>query len=155
MDDQNQQHEERVRSSTSSEKNRKIDRETIESIRKYENRSPQEIDKRIEALEKEWDMERLLETNMSTLALIGIALTIFVNEYWIILPIIVLSFFLQHALQGWCPPLPIFRAMGKKTRAELDREKYALKVLKGDFSGLPKPADPNNAEMIFQATTKN
>src|SRR5690606_696435 len=155
MDDQNQQHEERVRSSTSSEKNRKIDRETIESIRKYENRSPEEIDMRIEELEKEWDMERMLETNMSTLALIGIALTIFVHEYWIILPIIVLSFFLQHALQGWCPPLPIFRAMGKKTRAELDREKYALKILKGDFQGLPKPGDPNNAEKIFAATTKN
>src|SRR5690606_38485905 len=93
--------------------------------------------------------------NMSTLALIGIALTIFVNEYWIILPIIVLSFFLQHALHGWRPPLPIFRAMGNKTRAELDRENYALKVLKGDFSGLPKPADPNNAVMILQAITKN
>lgn len=155
MEDQHQQHEERVRSSTSSEKNRKIDRENIDTIRKYENKSPEEIDRRIEELEKEWDMERLLETNMSTLALIGIALTIFVHEYWIILPIIVLSFFLQHALQGWCPPLPIFRAMGKKTRAELDREKYALKVLKGDFLGLPQPGDPNNAEKIFAATTKN
>lgn len=155
MEDQHQQHEERVRSSTSSDKNRKIDRETIDTIRKYENKSPEEIDMRIEELEKEWDMERLLETNMSTLALIGIALTIFVHEYWIILPIIVLSFFLQHALQGWCPPLPIFRAMGKKTRAELDREKYALKILKGDFQGLPKPGDPNNAEKIFAATTKN
>ncbi|WP_424494870.1 hypothetical protein [Salinimicrobium sp. GXAS 041] len=114
MEEQHQQHEERVRSSSSSEKNQKIDRETIENIKKYEHKSPAEIEKRIEALEKEWDIERLLETNMSSLALIGIALTIFVHEYWIILPIIVLSFFLQHALQGWCPPLPIFRSMGKK-----------------------------------------
>lgn len=155
MEQQHQQQEERVRSSTSSQKNRKIDREIIESIRKYENRSPQEIENRIEELEKEWDIERLLETNMSTLALIGIALTIFVHEYWIILPIVVLLFFLQHALQGWCPPLPIFRSMGKRTRAELDREKYALKVLKGDFDHLPKPGDPANAEKIFRATTKN
>ena len=155
MEEQHQRHEERVRSSTSSEKNRKIDRETIENIKKYENKSPAGIEERIEALEKEWDIERLLETNMSTLALIGIALTIFVHEYWIILPIIVLSFFLQHALQGWCPPLPIFRSMGKKTRAELDREKYALKILKGDFDEVPRSGDPLNAEKIYKATTKN
>lgn len=53
MEEQHQQHEERVRSSTSSQKNRKIDREIIENIRKYENRSPQEIENRIEGLEKE------------------------------------------------------------------------------------------------------
>lgn len=155
MEEQHQQHEERVRSSSSSQKNRKIDRETIENIREYENKSPQEIENRIEELEKEWDIERLLETNMSTLALIGIALTIFVHEYWIILPIVVLLFFLQHALQGWCPPLPVFRSMGKRTRAELDREKYALKVLRGDFDEVPGPGDPANAEKIFKATTKN
>ena len=155
MKQQHQQHEERVRSSTSSEKNREIDREIIKNIRKYEGRSSQDIERRIERLEKEWDIERLLETNMSVLALLGIALTIFVHEYWIILPVIVLLFFVQHALQGWCPPLPIFRAMGKRSRAELDREKYALKVLKGDFKGLPVPEDPDNAERIFKATTKN
>lgn len=92
---------------------------------------------------------------MSTLALIGIALTIFVHEYWIILPILVLLFFLQHALQGWCPPLPIFRSMGKRARAELDREKYVQKVLKGDFNDVHRPGDPANAEKIFKATTKD
>ena len=112
MQQQHQQHEERVRSSTSSEQNREIDQETIKNIRKYENRSTEDIEKRIQRLEKEWDIERLLETNMSTLALLGIALSIFVHEYWIILPVIVLLFFLQHALQGWCPPLPVFRRLG-------------------------------------------
>ena len=155
MEEQHQHHEEKVRSSTSSEKNGEIDREIIKNIRKYEGRSSKDIERRIKRLEKEWDIERLLETNMSVLALLGIALTIFVHEYWIILPVIVLLFFVQHALQGWCPPLPIFRAMGKRSRAELDREKYALKVLKGDFKGLPVPEDPDNAERIFKATTKN
>lgn len=155
MEGQHQQHQERVRSSSASQVNRKIDRETIENIRRYENKSKQEIAHRIEELEKEWDIERLLETNMSVLAIIGIVLTILVHEYWIFLPIIVLSFFLQHALQGWCPPLPIFRSMGKRTRSELNREKYALKVLKGDFTEVPRKGDPANAEKIFKATTKN
>lgn len=32
----------------------------------------------------------------------------------------------QHALQGWCPPLPLFRKMGIRTRKEMDAEKYTL-----------------------------
>jgi len=35
---------------------------------------------------------------------------------------------LQHGLQGWCPPLPLLRRLGIRTRGEIDREKYALKV---------------------------
>jgi hypothetical protein len=45
------------------------------------------------------------------------------------LPGVVLSFLLQHALQGWCPPLPILRRMGVRTRGEIDQEKYELKAL--------------------------
>jgi len=48
----------------------------------------------------------------------------------------VLSFLFQHAVQGWCPPVPVFRRMGVRTRKEIDREKYALKALRGDFDGL-------------------
>lgn len=33
---------------------------------------------------------------------------------------------LQHGLQGWCPPLPVLRRLGVRTRGEIDREKYAL-----------------------------
>jgi len=46
---------------------------------------------------------------------------------------IVLPFLFQHAVQGWCPPVPVFRWLGVRTRQEIDEEKYALKVLRGDF----------------------
>jgi hypothetical protein len=127
---------ERVRKSTSSERNTKIDLKTIENIRRFPGKSPTEISRRIKDLDKEWDIERVLEVNMSVIALTGIGLTVFVHAYWIILPSIVLIFFLQHALQGWCLPIPLFRALGVRTRPEIDREKYARKALRGDFSGV-------------------
>ena len=45
-----------------------------------------------------------------------------------------MSFFLlQHAVQGWCPPVPFFRRRGVRTAREIEIERYALKALRGDF----------------------
>ena len=73
-------------------------------------------------------MERVLEVNASTLALSGLVLGATVNKKWLLVPCVVLSFLLQHGLQGWCPPLPLLRRLGVRTRGEIDREKYALKA---------------------------
>lgn len=119
----------RVRRSTSMDLNRQIDQETDENIGRYSNSSPAQIARRMEELDREWDVERALEVNASTLALTGLLLGLTVNRKWFILPGVVLPFLLQHGLQGWCPPLPILRRMGIRTRGEIDREKYALKKM--------------------------
>ena len=127
----------RVRANTSAEVNARLDREMRERVETYASRSPAEITRRIEELDREWDMERLLETNASALAGLGVGLAAATgSRKWLILPGVVLSFLFQHAVQGWCPPVPVFRRMGVRTRKEIDREKYALKVLRGDFDGL-------------------
>lgn len=51
-------------------------------------------------------------------------------------PVIVSSFLLHHAGRGWCPPVPIFRRLGVRTRQEIDAERFALKVLRGDLDEL-------------------
>lgn len=145
---------ERVRENTSIEKNRKIDAEMLDNIRSYSNSTSEEISARIRKLDKEWDIERVLEINMSTLSIIGILLAVFVNIYWLILPSIVLLFFIQHALQGWCPPIPIFRYYKKRTRPEIDREKYALKALRGDFDNLNNLQAETKAQAALEATKK-
>lgn len=125
--------EDRVRLNTAAIVNQKIDLATRASIAYYSSRSAEEISERIQALEKEWDIERVLALSMATLALTGIGLRLFKNRGWLILPAAVLGFFAQHAIQGWCPPLPVLRRLGLRTREEIDQEKYALKVLRGDF----------------------
>lgn len=118
----------RVRSSTDSDVNEQIDLQTDINIQQYKGKSTAEILERIQMLDKEWDIEQVLEVNASSLALTGLILGLFKNRKWLFLPGIVLPFLLQHGLQGWCPPLPLLRRLGIRTRGEIDREKYALKL---------------------------
>lgn len=124
----------RVRANTPQEINLRLDGESDARVRDYAQRSPDEITDRIAELEREWDMERWLETNASAVAFTGLVLGVTRSKKWLIVPGIVLPFLFQHAVQGWCPPVPLFRRLGVRTREEIDREKYALKALRGDFA---------------------
>lgn len=95
---------------------------------RYQDKSKADISARIEDLNREWDIERYRGVNMSTLATTGLAAgALSKNKRWNILPAIVLAFFFQHSVQGWCPPLPILRRFKIKTSKEIEQEKYALK----------------------------
>lgn len=127
----------RVREHSPSTFNKAIDRETEGRLLRYAAMGEEGITRQIEELEKEWDMERLLETNASTLTVAAMAaFGLTRNKKWLFVPGFVMSFFFQHAVQGWCPPVPVFRRAGVRTRQEIEREKYALKVLRGDFNDL-------------------
>jgi hypothetical protein len=147
--------QERVRKNTTDKVNRTIDDKIIEGISHYASLGDASITKRIKKLEKEWDTERILEVNMPIVAMIGLALGIFVSKWWFIFPTLVLLFFLQHAIQGWCPPLPIFRKLGYRTKEEINKEKYALKLLRGDFDEVLKlPKADTDASTLFKAVSK-
>lgn len=117
----------RVRKSTSPDINRRIDVATAYSISHYKRQEKDVIARRIEMLDHEWDIERVLEVNGAALSMAGLFLGFTVNRKWFLLPGVVLPCLLQHGLQGWCPPLPMLRRLGVRTRSEIDREKYALK----------------------------
>lgn len=125
----------RVRAASSSQANARIDEETEASVRRSAQ-SKSKIEQRLQELEQEWDIERTLEANASTLALTGVLLGALVDRRFLWLPGVVATFLLQHALQGWCPPVEVFRRLGIRTRREIDTEKYALKALRGDFADL-------------------
>ena len=71
--------------------------------------------------------------NSSALSLFGLAMTVLRGRRWLVLPVIVQGFFVQHAIEGWCPPLPLLRRLGLRTQFEIEQERYALKALRGDF----------------------
>jgi len=126
---------ERVRANTAAEINKRIDQKTEDNIRYYSGRPADEITRRIWELETEWDIERVLQAMASVFSLTGITLGTAVARRWFLLPSIVLSFLLLHAVQGWCPPLPVLRRLGFRTREEIDRERYELKAVIGDKNG--------------------
>ena len=123
----------RIRAATSDGDNRKIDQATKENLKKFSDADYEAVDDRIAELDKEWDIERTLQLNAASLAITGTVLGLLVDKRWLALPVIVGSFLIQHAIQGWCPPLPILRKFGFRTRPEIDKEKFALKALRGDF----------------------
>src|SRR5438477_13035345 len=99
----------RVEQSTRRTLNEDIRTETERSVRRYAGTSPEEITRRIEELDREWDIERVLEMNAASLVCAGAILALTVNRRFAWLSAIVGGFLLQHALQGWCPPIPLLR----------------------------------------------
>lgn len=114
-----------------------IEKQAKEKVGKYGSRDVDAIGRRIEELDREWDVERILEANAATLALAG-ALLSTRNSRWLFLPAVATAFLLQQALQGWSPPLPLLRRLGFRTRGEIDEEKFAFKSIAetiGKFKG--------------------
>jgi hypothetical protein len=131
----------RVREHTDRDRLQPADTELRERVRSYIGKPNDTITARIQELESESDIERVLAANASTLALLGVLGGLFINRRFFLVPLVVLSFLLQHAIQGWCPPLPPFRRLGVRSRQEIDAERYALKALRGDFAVLSQPAE--------------
>jgi hypothetical protein len=142
---------ERVRRNTAPKVNARIDRQIAETVYQFVGQSASEITRRIDEIEREWDIERVLETNASALALTGVGLAAASTKRWLMLPAIVLSFLFMHGTQGWCPPVPLFRRLGVRTRSEIERERFALKFLRGDFNEIIRDGTQVSSDALLAA----
>ncbi len=141
--------EDRVRAETKPEINRQLDRQLEQRLRFYAVQDKQTISERLAELDREWDMERTLEANASSLVLLSVLLGVTSSRKWFVLTGIVSGFLLRHALQGWCPPVPLLRRLGVRTRLEIEQERYAMKILRGDFDHLlQREGGPDVAELV-------
>jgi hypothetical protein len=125
--------DERVPRATRASVNHRIQARTLHDVSRFIGADPVFIDERIMQLQREWDIERTLEANAASVSLVGLGLGMFVDRRFFLLPTAVAAFLLQHALQGWCPPLPLLRRLGLRTSAEIHDEIIALRILRGDF----------------------
>ncbi len=141
-----------VEANTPDRLNGRIHQKTVNSLRKTLDGGGLAIQSRIEELDREWDVERAIEVTASTFVLTGLGLSVTVNRRWLVLPAVVAGFLLQHAVQGWCPPLPIVRALGFRTSREIESERNALKAARGDFAALEVGrAGPNTLLSVTEA----
>lgn len=144
----------RVPAHTDSQINEQIRKRTEVNIAHYSRAGRAAIDRRLQELNEEWDIERTLEANAATACLIGVTLGATVDRRWFFFPAVIGGFLLQHALQGWCPPLPVFRRLGIRTSSEIDYERYALKAIRGDFEKIdssPSESSSHQAQQAFEA----
>lgn len=131
----------RVEQNSAERVNAEIRSATEGQLHRFAGADRNTIDGRLRQLDREWDIERVLETNASIIACTGALLALTVNRRFAIIPVVVTGFLLQHALQGWCPPLPWFRKRGVRTMREINRERTALRILRGDFQSTSDASD--------------
>jgi hypothetical protein len=135
----------RVSRNTADAVNEQIRQQTEATVARAAAGGPAAIDRRLAELDQEWDVERYLETMAPTFTLLGMTLGLTVSRKFFVLPFAVQTFFLQHALQGWCPPLPVLRRFGVRTLQEIEIERQALKALRGDFRAVKGPGSTGQA----------
>ncbi len=144
------QSRERVEGSSPARVNERIRRDAEQRVTRAAEAGPHALDARIAELDREWDIERAIEANAATLGLVGLGLGLLVNRRFLALPVVVAGFLLQHAVSGWCPPVPVLRRLGFRTAGEIDYERYALKALRGDFCAV-RPWRPEGAWRALEA----
>ena len=109
---------------------------------------PQAIEDRLAELEGKWSAGRVTKVVIGVLLIVGFALTALLNPWWLILPALGGLFLLQYFFSrtSWLGLL--FQKLGFQTSSEIDQEKLALKVLRGDFRSLPTILDVEKRDDI-------
>lgn len=141
----------RVRANTETVVNDRIDGDTERRLRHFAAQPATATLGRLEELDREWDLERVLELEAASMGLMGLALSAFVNKRLLVLPGFVSAMLFLHATQGWYPLLPIFRRLGLRSRNEIDHERYALKAMRGDFSKVGSTESQGRAKAAWEA----
>ncbi len=139
----------RVQETTSRRVNAQIERDTEADLARAAT-TQADIDRRLRELDEEWGIERVLQTNFGIVNLISVTVGALAAPPFFLLAGVAAAFMGQHALQGWCPPVPVFRRLGFRTAREIARERYALKALRGDFHGVDRGDFPK----ILEATNR-
>src|SRR5512133_3591880 len=123
----------RIRENLPGESNDKYDKKVKSRMAHYKSLTIDEINSRLRKLQGEWDIERALALNASSLALTGAIMGIATRRIWFFRPVVAAGFLILNSIRGWSPPTTILRSMGYRTRQEIDDEIFALKALRGDF----------------------
>lgn len=133
-----------IRRHTPARLNQRIDQAMMKRIVEYSRKTPEEIGARITELDREWDIERVVETGAGTMALTGVLMSGLKSRKWLLISAATLGILLQHSLTRRSFPIQALRALGIRTRREIDAEKYALRMLRGDFDNLPSVSEESH-----------
>jgi len=112
------------------------------------NGGPHAIGVRLQELDREWSAGRAAKGILAVCILVGTILTLTVNWWWVVLPVVSGLLLLQYMFDDTSVPVQLMRRLGLRTRAEIEQEKLALRALRGDFRTLPTLYDIEDEEDI-------
>lgn len=113
----------------------KAEQEIQENLNHYYHDRDQ-ITLRLAELDEEWDIERLLQAHGAALTLSGVIFGLIADKKWFALPIAASVVLLAGIFQRRSYSYPLLHKLGLRTREEINKEKYALKAIRGDFKYL-------------------
>jgi hypothetical protein len=116
-----------------------------DQVRFHSTQGPEAVERRLEELEREIDLERAVVVGLSGIGAFGLLAGFFGSRMLRLLTWASVPLILMHALGRWAPPAPLRKSLGFRSRRAIEEERYALKALRGDFKGV-EPADPEAAE---------
>jgi len=96
----------------------------------------EEINIRLMELDNEMDLETYLQTQSTALTIAGVILALTSNKKWLVLPLVSSLIGVANVIRGSNKPFASFRRLGFRTRVEIEKERYALKAIRGDFKYL-------------------
>src|SRR4029078_5486466 len=114
----------------------RIQARTLHDVARFFGATDATLTARIHELETEWSVERALQAKIALLSLSGL-LGSLANRRLLLLPIAAACFLLQQPGHVLSPPLPLLRALGLRSNAEIQQEILALRILRGDFIEQP------------------
>jgi len=123
---------ERVEVNTSQATRDKFDRMLTANISRFIHAGPAEIENRLAELDREWNVERLIEVEAPLMIGLGVVLGLAHSPKWFGLSAFAAGMVILHGVQGWYPLLPVFQSLGFRSENDIEQERNALRALHGD-----------------------
>ncbi len=124
---------------SSSEENISLEQSNITDVYTQENinhyyHNKSHIDNRLRHLEIETSIEQIFALHDVANVTAGVLLSVVSGKKkWLVLPLLVAVAQSVHVMSGVRLGTSLLHQYGFRTKAEIDKEKYALKALRGDF----------------------
>jgi len=134
--EQLEQRFDRVRAHTPDKVNRRIDATTEGTVAQTTRGGRDSIVERLAELDREWDVDRALMANFAVVGgafyMLGLTRPNHRPSFaprrspWLYPLGVQIAFLMLHATVGWCPPVPVFRRLGFRTKTEIETERSTL-----------------------------
>ncbi|HRX83739.1 MAG TPA: hypothetical protein P5572_01825 [Phycisphaerae bacterium] len=104
----------------------RIQDQTDENIQHYRHADRRAVERRLAVLDREWDIDRVVEAEAPATILLGLGLGALAGRKWVFLSAFASVMVLLHGTQRIYPLRPALRRMGIRTQAEIALERDAL-----------------------------
>ena len=115
----------------------------------YYTAHPNEIGRRLDDLDAESSVEKVLQVATAGSALSGFLFALTRSRVWLLLPVASAGLSLQQALSGHSRGYDLVRKLGYRTAKQIEQERFALRSIRGDAVDLDSMmGEPDGATRV-------